>query len=236
VADYGDKILILDVKNPGNLIVKDKEMGKGELFKLVNMDENGIVGSYYSEGAPSSMDDQKLGGKKPGVFSSLVYLDYKGQFKWDPVEFGMHIYPAKMPMLNGRVYLDIGQREMYYGDVTSLYCFDLKNKTDLWKRSHGRGVVPTEDLVYSNGGAIAVNEYGETVWDTESLGRSIRLLHLSITRDHVVRHIEDSEARDKGCFIEVIDRYNGTEIAKWEIQNPSRGEIHSQLMMCVDSS
>lgn len=236
VVDYGHKILIIDLKKPNNYIERDKKIGEDEIFKLVNIDEDGIVGSYYSKNAPHSMDDSKFGGKKEGAFSSLVYMGFDGEFKFEPVEFGLHVYPKGMAMLNGKVYLEIGQREMYHGDTSSLYCFDLRNRKDLWSRKFGWGAIPTRDLVYIDNGKMAVNEYGEEVWKIEGGGIFTRLLDISVTRDYVVRHIENYDWSTKEYFIQVLDRFNGREVANWQIKKSYEGRMTPDAMICADFS
>jgi len=175
VIDCKKKFLILDVNNPEKNIIKKKEMGANEKMSLVNMDENGIVGSYYSKNASSSMDNQRLGGRSPDVFSSLVYLGFDGKLKWDPFEFGLHVFPEGMPLINGRVYLDVGQLEHRGMKFSSLYCFDLENREVLWKRYNGGLVIPTEEVVYTNSGEIAVDGFGKEIWKFEK-NMSIRVL------------------------------------------------------------
>lgn len=258
VFDFEQKFVIIDLGNPDGFVQKAKERPEGNVFKLVNMDENGIVGVHHSADAATRMDEETFTGKDENEFSSLVYLGYDGSLAGEPFEFGMQVFPNRMAMLEGRVYLEIGQARFGEGgsyESASMYCFDLSQGRDVWSRKNGRDAVPTPELVYLDGAAVAVNGEGGTEWEVEKLDPEpfgmteydfhdgkregkLRLQGRSISADFVVRHLSGARPGNqfaKEHYIRMIDRFTGKEVGLWRIEDPyaDRSSIPKD-MICVD--
>lgn len=248
VIDFTKKFVIMDLNNPKEAKVVEKSLRSGEIFKLVNMDNEGIVGIHHSENAHIFMDDDYISGRKEGEFSRLIYLNHDGNPQFDPIAFGQHVFPEGMPLLDGKVYLTVGQERsaMAGGRHSRLYCYDLHTNTDVWCRSIGTKAIPTNDLTYIHNGTAAVkSNNGSDVWkatlnpedfgyNQDSMLSNFMINQTSVTAEYVIQLIDN--CRDRSTyFLRIMDRFSGRNKEVIKIQNPdNQSELYQTRMICVD--
>jgi hypothetical protein len=243
VYDYDDYLVIMPLDNPEDVNIIRKRISSKEKLIFSNMDEDGIVGVHHSEDAIRSIGKEG----KEGEFSKLVYIGFDGDVRLEH-EFGLHVYPDDIRLLDGSAYLEVGRSSSHPSGSheRNIVCFDLGEERDVWIRKSGLDIVPTPELVYLSRGEEALDHMGGDVWKLEDLdedffglqsGVSAYTPFSSITANYIVQLININRgAYQDSYFLRVNNRLTGRELDKRRLhESEDDGSSFTlQDMVCVD--